>query len=740
VLKNWRDYWIIKKSGLFDSIYYLMNNPDVRRADIDPLMHFVKYGWKEGRNPSESFNTNYYIENHPSVKSGNINPLVHYIRYHRKKGKPLNQSLIKRGFRKLKRIFKQTCPISTIKTATNGSGKNTGNLGTVSDYVADENAPSVITAAFHKQFRNLSLADYDVISFDVFDTALVRLVRQPTDVFRYIEQTHQLSGFFQWRIEREADERRLQPLARDINLNDIYRDHPEWLSLEVAAERALCVANPEVFELYRKAVVLKKRIYFVSDIYLRHEDMEQLLEDAGYHQRDGLLVSSTDQLIKGDGSRFRDLQHAWSGLRVLHVGDNRLADVKWPKKLGFDAFHYQEPDDFFVHDALLSGFASELKAATVSGSPSSLRLSHLLGGYRYWKLGIERSVPSSVWRSVGFLFAGPLLFGFVQFLREQLAAMPSLSRVYFLARDGDIMKQVFDRVYDSEGYDTHYLYTSRRCVTFPLLALHDVPDEVLTQYTICDAHTDAEAIFKRFDYPELTEFQHDLVKLEQKQSLTSYHVKRLIKQHRSSIVPLAEQERDNLLGYLQSIGWCEADALVVDVGWNGSIQDGLQLLTDHLPNQVHGAYLGIWPHAKIQDNKSGYLFSPHRPELASRLQPFIDFVELLTSSPLESVKNIARDVHGQFYPCYFAATEEEKKRQAVSLEIQSGVMEYVNWALSSRATPLLPLPVEEFVYLCELLRDQASPELQANFNALRHSRFVNGGHDYVIVPFRGANS
>ena len=109
----------------------------------------------------------------------------------------------------------------------------------------------------------------------------------------------------------------------------------------------------------------------------------------------------------------------------------------------------------------------------------------------------------------------------------------------------------------------------------------------------------------------------------------------------------------------------------------------------------------------------------------------------MTSSPLESVKNIARDNHGQFYPCYFAATEEEKKRQAVSLEIQSGVMEYVNWALSSRITPL---PVEEFVYLCELLRDQASPELQANFNALRHSRMVNGGHDYVIVPFRGANS
>ncbi|MCR1828870.1 hypothetical protein NSA60_19775, partial [Pseudomonas oleovorans] len=481
-------------------------------------------------------------------------------------------------------------------------------------------------------------------------------------------------------------------------------------------------------------------VEFVSDMYLRHEDIEHLLDDAGYQQRDALLVSSKDDLIKGDGSRFRDLQSTWADLRVLHVGDNRLADMEWPKKLGFDAFHYQEPDVFFAHDALVSGFAKELKAATLSGSPSSLCLSHLLGGYRYWKLGIERSGPSSVWRSVGFLYAGPLLLSFVRSLREQMAALPSLGGVYFLARDGDIIKQVFDRVYATEGYRSHYVYASRRCMTFPLLALDKVPDEVMAQYTYCDLHTSADDIFNRFDYPELTALQQDLLALEQKQSLTAAEVKRVIKQHKSSIATLAQQERDDLLAYLQSIGFCEADALVVDVGWSGSIQDGLQLLTESLPNQVHGAYLGVWPHAKYRANKSGFLFDPQQPELALPLKPFIDFMELLTSSPLESVKHMARDDQGQLYPCYFAATEDEKKRQAVSLDIQSGVMEYVHWALESSTTPSLGLSAEVFVDLCELLRDRASPELRANFDALRHSRTVNGGHDFEIVPFSEANS
>lgn len=97
MLKNWRDYWIIKRSGLFDPIYYLMNNPDVRRADIDPLMHFVKYGWKENRNPSNEFSISFYSKNINGLGTNNINPLIHYIKYGKKNEDiytPLNWSIL----------------------------------------------------------------------------------------------------------------------------------------------------------------------------------------------------------------------------------------------------------------------------------------------------------------------------------------------------------------------------------------------------------------------------------------------------------------------------------------------------------------------------------------------------------------------------------------------------------------------------------------------------------------------
>ena len=87
MLTNLRDYFVIKHSGLFDEKYYLLHNPDVRRADIDPLKHFVKYGWKEGRNPSQNFDTKYYLEMYPDVQEAGVNPLIHYLRHGKKEGR-----------------------------------------------------------------------------------------------------------------------------------------------------------------------------------------------------------------------------------------------------------------------------------------------------------------------------------------------------------------------------------------------------------------------------------------------------------------------------------------------------------------------------------------------------------------------------------------------------------------------------------------------------------------------------
>ena len=63
---------------LFDSAYYLEENPDVAAAGIDPLVHFTHFGAFEGRNPHPLFDVGFYLSQNRDVAASGVNPLIHY--------------------------------------------------------------------------------------------------------------------------------------------------------------------------------------------------------------------------------------------------------------------------------------------------------------------------------------------------------------------------------------------------------------------------------------------------------------------------------------------------------------------------------------------------------------------------------------------------------------------------------------------------------------------------------------
>lgn len=63
---------------LFDSLYYLSNNPDVAESNMNPLVHFVFFGALERRNPHKFFNIEYYLAQLPT-KNNKVNALEHFL-------------------------------------------------------------------------------------------------------------------------------------------------------------------------------------------------------------------------------------------------------------------------------------------------------------------------------------------------------------------------------------------------------------------------------------------------------------------------------------------------------------------------------------------------------------------------------------------------------------------------------------------------------------------------------------
>lgn len=73
------DESVINASGLLDPNYYLINGSDVQEAALDPVEHFCRFGWREGRKPNIYFDMEWYRATNPQVGRLRLNPLVHYV-------------------------------------------------------------------------------------------------------------------------------------------------------------------------------------------------------------------------------------------------------------------------------------------------------------------------------------------------------------------------------------------------------------------------------------------------------------------------------------------------------------------------------------------------------------------------------------------------------------------------------------------------------------------------------------
>jgi len=72
---------------LFDSDWYLANNPEVLEAGLNPLLHYLESGAVQGRDPHPLFDSDWYLANYRDVAEAGVNPLLHYIRSGRSEGR-----------------------------------------------------------------------------------------------------------------------------------------------------------------------------------------------------------------------------------------------------------------------------------------------------------------------------------------------------------------------------------------------------------------------------------------------------------------------------------------------------------------------------------------------------------------------------------------------------------------------------------------------------------------------------
>lgn len=492
-----------------------------------------------------------------------------------------------------------------------------------------------------------------VVSFDIFDTLLIRYVEHPEDLFLHLDdhpafQALKLAAPVS-RL-RKAAEAHARHAAREltksseVNLEEIYgafcdlnelsRDlAPSLVEAEEQIERRLCVANKSIVDLYKRACAAAKRVVYVSDMYHRASFLTSLLQENGFAVAPGrVFVSSEYRGNKYEGTLFRKVieQLAVRPEEILHVGDHPLSDYQAAKRLGLRAL---------LHPC---------RAASEHPSPAANPATAALQSYRR---GMSRAADcnfaekSFYWR-IGYRTYGPLLAGFCQWLGTKLRE-DGVKQAWFVLRDGEILAKIFKVLFsDDEGRPkVSTLLLSRRALLLPILiAAPDYAFPMLLNSTaamsirgLCERlGLDAEPLaaeIARSGFRSL-----DTV-VDYPQRLNLFATNRTLQE---ALGKRCLRERSALLEFLQQEGVLNAQNIaLVDVGWCGTIQTALQVvLAEAAPKaQVTGYYLGTTKIASALRQRS-YAASCGEPkQLIDLIYPLSCLLECFTTTASGSLSH-----------------------------------------------------------------------------------------------------
>ena len=222
------------------------------------------------------------------------------------------------------------------------------------------------------EVREIVLNAAEIISFDVFDTILMRYVAKPYHVNEIIRlKVEDLLGksFDFPNLRLKAEEIARQKKNSDVNLDDIYKSFGELTNLdaetckkirelEIATELELILPREKVVGWFKESLKRGKNVWLISDMYMQTPDFERILTKCGVKGYEKLLISSETGLRKDTAAIWNHLAEKNLNTvgKLLHIGDNETSDFQLVCDRNFGGYHVMSAINLSVASAVRAQF------------------------------------------------------------------------------------------------------------------------------------------------------------------------------------------------------------------------------------------------------------------------------------------------------------------------------------------------------------------------------------------------
>ena len=436
------------------------------------------------------------------------------------------------------------------------------------------------------------------VSFDIFDTLLLRTTRFPWQIF---EKTWEKAPWLfpayldacEWKELRRFAETcaRERKQGKEVTLEEIYGELPkiienrnQIMETEIAMEEENTYINPAMGEILTELEAsFGKKLILISDMYLCPKDILRILAkhglDASMFSR--IFISSEYGERKCDGSLYdRVCQCLDCGPdEILHIGDSWNGDYRKAKEKGIDAIYYPVISEALYQYPYLSYENGVYK--DVGREIYSIRL-----------LAAETDLQGEdrEWFQMGAMVLGPL-FSYAADWVLDTAEKNHIHNIYPMMREGRFLTRLLKRAAKERGWEGRIepMYISRKALYPALLVvikekdigyMLDTRNMTVGMVIRLLELTQEEPFSKLMEYEflSLRKAKETFLKKDSGQtSIYDYlkealYVPDVIKKIREN----NRQSDEVLWKYFQELNMDKEDFITFDVGWRGNAQNAVE--------------------------------------------------------------------------------------------------------------------------------------------------------------------
>lgn len=392
----------------------------------------------------------------------------------------------------------------------------------------------------------------------------------------------------------------IEKLYTELNNSEIQFDYFYKIceETEIEIESNVLYCNDDILNLIKKLNKKNKKIYCVSDMYLSKKMIIKIFKKLNIIDYFTDFFVSCDYLVnKKTGKLYQKVIEKINAKpeSCFMIGDNEIGDYKIPKSMGITSYLLNRKDKYNFYN----NFIIDNNEDTI----------------------IKKYIELTKTKTNNFEHCIFSLYNFIEKIYYKLIK-ENKNEVFFLSREGEYLKQLFDYYVENtynKKIQSYYLYVSRKSTYLPSLKkiTQERFDILLNQYSYITTNEFLKSL--NFNEKEIAEIGKVAQNFDFNKKINNFkssdEFKNLLKN--KMFIKIYEENRitqkNNFIKYIKD----KTDSkqlYVVDIGWNGSIQNNIQNILG-TQYKVVGLYFGLQKkYFNEKDEKYGLIFTNYPTE------------------------------------------------------------------------------------------------------------------------------